>query len=69
MPVHAQDVFIENAIKMVLIIPFNTKYEDHTLKGTATLMIGIFIRKSSINHEFLYKFHQNRLKNGEAMGI
>ena len=39
------------------------------LKGTATLMINMFIRKSFMNHEFLYQYHQNRLKNGEAMGI
>ena len=39
------------------------------LKGTATLMISMFIRKSSINHEFWYKYHQNRLKNGQVMGI
>ena len=32
MLVHVQDVFIENATKIVLIIPFNTKYEDHTLR-------------------------------------
>ena len=22
-----------------------------------------------MNHEFRYKYHQNRLKNGQAMGI
>ena len=27
-------------------------YDMHTLKGTATLMISMFIRKNSMNHEF-----------------
>ena len=30
MPIHALDVFIENATKMALIIPLNTKNEDQT---------------------------------------
>ena len=32
MPIHALDVFIENATKMVLIIQLNTKNEDQTLR-------------------------------------
>ena len=32
MPVHALDFFIENATKMVRIIPLNTKNEDQTLR-------------------------------------
>ena len=32
MPVHALDVFIENATKMVWFIPFNTENEDQSLK-------------------------------------
>ena len=31
-PVNALDVFIENANKMVLIIPLNTKFDDQTLR-------------------------------------
>ena len=31
MPVHVLDVFIENATKMVWIIPLNTKNEDQIL--------------------------------------
>ena len=32
MPVHAPDVFIVNAFKMIWIVPLNTKYEDQTLR-------------------------------------
>ena len=32
MPVHALDVFIENATKMAWIIPLNTKNDDQTLR-------------------------------------
>ena len=32
MPEHAQDMFIENATKMVLVIPLNAKNEDQTLR-------------------------------------
>ena len=32
MPEHALDIFIENATKMVWIIPSNMKNEDHTLR-------------------------------------
>ena len=32
MPVHAIDVFIENATKMVGIIPVNRKNKDQTLR-------------------------------------
>ena len=32
-------------------------------------MISLFIRKSFINHAFLYQFYQNRLKNGEVVGV
>ena len=39
------------------------------IKGTATLMLSIIYQKSSINHEFLFKYHQNRLKKGDVMGI
>ena len=32
MPGHALDIFIENAIKMDLVIPLNAKNEDQTLR-------------------------------------
>ena len=32
MPEHAQDIFIENATKMVWVIPLNTKSGDQTLR-------------------------------------
>ena len=32
MPEHALDIFNENAIKMVLVIPLNAKDEDQTLR-------------------------------------
>ena len=32
MPEHAQDMFIENATKMVWVIPLNAKNEDQTLR-------------------------------------
>ena len=32
MPEHALDIFIENATKMVKVIPFNAKNEDQTLR-------------------------------------
>ena len=32
MPEHALDIFIENATKMVKVIPLNAKNEDQTLK-------------------------------------
>ena len=32
MPVHVLDVFIENAIKMVWIIPLNNENENQTLR-------------------------------------
>ena len=32
MPEHAIDIFIENATKMVLVIPLNAKNEDQTLR-------------------------------------
>ena len=32
MPVHALDVFFENATKMIRLIPLNTKNEDQTLR-------------------------------------
>ena len=32
MPGHAQDIFIENATKMVKVIPLNAKNEDQTLR-------------------------------------
>ena len=32
MPEHAQDIFIENATKMVSVSPSNAKNEDQTLR-------------------------------------
>ena len=32
MPGHALDIFIENATKMVEVIPLTAKNEDHTLR-------------------------------------
>ena len=32
MPEHALDIFIENATKMVKVIPLNAKNEDQTLR-------------------------------------
>ena len=32
MPGHALDIFIENATKMVKVIPLNTKNDDQTLR-------------------------------------
>ena len=32
MPGHALDIFIENATKMVKVIPLNAKNEDQTLR-------------------------------------
>ena len=32
-------------------------------------MTSMFKRQSSINHGFLYQFHQNRLKNREVVGV
>ena len=32
MPGHALDIFIENATKMVKVIPLNVKNEDQTLR-------------------------------------
>ena len=32
MPGHVLDIFIENATKMVLVIPLNAKNEDQTLR-------------------------------------
>ena len=32
MPGHSLDIFIENATKMVVVIPLNAKNEDQTLR-------------------------------------
>ena len=42
MPGHALDIFIENATKMVKVIPLNAKNEDQTFKVSPKLYIFLY---------------------------